>query len=478
MQIVRTFRAIRASPAIRAELDAYGPDWNGRHGESVPDQQLRRFNELWSGYANRIPMYRDLRAAGKAPDRFGSLEELCQSLPVIDKQSVRDRKTDLTDPLHPAVRSRITGGSTGEPTHMPAWASEFDTTLVDKWIGRSFYGISPRDKLFTIWGHSHLLGKGLKGRFMGWLRQTKDNLIRTHRFSAYDLSPDAARRAADLLISTGSRYIIAYSSALEFFCRTNEDRAADFAKAGLKMALATGEVFPTADGPDVVRRVLGCPVAMEYGSVETDILAHTTPAIPSPDSGSLPAYRVFWRRYMLECEPPNAEGPGALLVTSLFPRAFPLIRYRIGDHIALFPGDRPLALTRIASVAGRTNSFIQLSDGRRVHTMGIKHCVEGLAAVNRFQLVQIRAGTNSAASLPELRIVLAGPGAPDATGPSAEDARKQTERAIREKAARIHPDLGRMPIYFDRTLIQTQAGKTPMIADLQTSGNPPTGLSV
>ncbi len=455
---------MRSGMAVAAETRGYGPQWRG-DGRLSPEQyQLEALNRLWPGYIQRIPYYRELHQAGRIPIRFESFEQFSQAVPIIDKTAVRDRCNDLTDPIRPMDRFRVTGGSTGEPTKMPAWKSEYDTTLIDKWVGRAFYGVSPSDRLFTIWGHSHLLGKGLRGRINANLRRLKDHLIGTYRFSAYDLSPAASRRAADIVLSTRPDYIIAYSSALEFFARVNEDRAADFARCGLKLALATGEIFPSEDGPETVAKVLGCPVAMEYGSVETDILAHTHPDKVSPLGPAGRGFRVFWRRYYLECEAPSPDGDCSLLVTSLYPRCFPLVRYRIGDSVNLYPGDPTTSLIRVASVVGRANSFIQLADGTRVHTMGIKHCVEGVHSVGRFQIIQSRpAVSGQSGGIAELRILLAATNPVEA--PAMDSIRRQAEQAIREKAAKIHPELGKMRIVFDRPLIQTRAGKTPMIAE-------------
>lgn len=471
MQIVRTFRALRSRPAIMAEQRGYGPDWRGDGRTTAQQYQLDLLNRMWGGYIQRIPFYRDLRASGRAPERFESLDQFADTVPPVDKVMVRDQCHALTDPIRPTERFRVTGGSTGEPTRMPAWRSEYQTTLIDKWVGRAFYGVSPADRLFTIWGHSHLLGKGLTGRINANLRRLRDGLIGTYRFSAYDLSPDASRRAADILLSMRPSYVIAYSGALEYFARINEDRAADFARAGLKLALATGEVFPTSEGPELVQRILGCPLGMEYGSVETDIVAHTHPETSSAHGPCGLGFRVLWRHYFVECEEPGSDGDRPLLVTSLYPRCFPLVRYRIGDSVRLYPGDSHRSLLRLDSVVGRANAFILLSDGTRVHTMGIKHCVEGIDAVSRFQVIQPRSTTpGQAAGISELRVVLVGPGAPQQTGPAAKSAREAAETVIRQKAGRIHKELQSMRIVFDRSLVQTRAGKTPMIAEEDTLG--------
>jgi phenylacetate-CoA ligase len=470
MRIVRKIRDSKLAPLVRARRDEYGSDWLGDPSDRPAAWQLRRFNEIWKGYAQRIRAYRDLLDSRRVPARFESWEQFAATVPVLNKSDVNDRVADLTDPSRPADSTRTTGGSTGEPTRMPASRSEYADTQIDKWIARAEYGVKPSDRAFLIWGHSHTLGAGLRGRAKAFLRQAKDSLVGTYRFSAYNLSEQATRHAGDLILSLRPDFIISYSGALEFLARVNEDRAEQFARLGLKTAIATGEVFPTPDGPAVAQRILGCPVSMEYGSVETDVIAHTSLS-HEMDVGTVPpAYRVFWRRYFLECEDAGPDGERALLVTSLFPRAFPLIRYRIGDFVRLFDGDEPRALTRMTAVVGRSNSFVELSDGTRVHTMGLKHCVEGIESVSRFQVVQPAGANNTRANgggrgIKELRVVLAGAGAPDRHDAQADAARRAVEAAIREKAGKIHPELGRMPIVFDRTLIQSRAGKTPMIAE-------------
>lgn len=459
MLIVRNIRARKILPAIEAERAAYGSDWRGTQAEPPAVWQLARFNKLWADITTRIPRYRDLVANKAAPREFDSWAQFSGTLPTTEKSDVRERPLDLTDPARPPEAWRITGGSTGEPTHMPKWMSESDLTAIDKNLGRGFYGVTPASKLFTIWGHHHLLGEGLKGKLNAKVRVFKDWLIGTCRFSAYDLSPAAMRRAGDSILSLRPDFIISYSGALELLARANEDRAAAFAHLKLKCAIGTGEVFPNDDGPALVSRVLGCPVAMEYGSVETDILAHTTPDFPVPAGAIVNGFRTFWRRYFLEVEPAGPGGERPLLVTSLYPRAMPLVRYRIGDFVRLYEGDAPHAITRFAAVIGRSNSYVELADGTRVHTMGVKHCVEGLAHVARFQIVQSPRAN-------ELRVILAGPGAPGASGDACDAARKVVEMHIRSKAAILHPDLAQIGVAFDKDLIQTRAGKTPLIAKI------------
>ena len=71
----------------------------------------------------------------------------------------------------------------------------------------------------------------------------------------------------------------------------------------------------------------------------------------------------------------------------------PLIRYRVGDHVALEPGARcPCGRPGpvIKAIRGRTSEFIVTPDGRRYPT--ITHFVDLLRNVRRTQVLQERAG--------------------------------------------------------------------------------------
>ncbi|MEX2399819.1 MAG: hypothetical protein WD423_03540, partial [Rhodothermales bacterium] len=276
--------------------------------ETVRAWQLERFNEVWADIPFRVPYYVDLM--GELPPRFNSWEEFSALMPVLDRRTVQLRGDDLFDPTEQPDYYRTTGGSSAEPVQIPSWSRERDYCTADMWYGRSWYGVDPGDRLFVMWGHRHLLGTGLSGLANKWIRGTKDALAGYRRFSAYDVSDEAMRRAGDELLDFKPDYVLAYASALDRFARVNRDRS--FAHLNLKVAIATAESFPRADSAAVIEDVLGCPVAMEYGCVETGPLAYQ-----HPDG----TYHVFWRHYYLESVPsPDVHGAHELLVTGLHPR--------------------------------------------------------------------------------------------------------------------------------------------------------------
>jgi len=300
------------------------------------------------------------------------------------------------------------------------------------WMGRGWYNIEPGDKLFMIWGHRHLLGKGFQGWKNGKIRQVKDRMLGYTRFPAYDLSIEAMRRARHALQKSGAVYAIGYSVALDRFARANEGERMSLSPR-LKAVIGTAESFPFSDSASLVERVFQAPAAMEYGAVETNLIAHSV-----PQGG----FRAFWLSYFLEARERGPSGGYKLLLTSLYPRCFPLLRYDIGDEIEL-----PAPAIGVASfnrVIGRCNDYLELDDGLKIHSEAITHSLSGVKAISGYQMVQ--EGKRLL-----LRLTL-------------HDELDDAEKAgIRERLTRIHQSLAATEFEIVETLERTAAGKTPMV---------------
>jgi phenylacetate-CoA ligase len=168
--------------------------------------------------------------------------------------------------------------------------------------------------------------------------------------------------------------------------------------------------------------------------VETGLIAHG-----QPDGG----FRVFWRSHLVEGA---GEGPRRRVrVTSLYPRAFPLVRYEIGDEVDLAsPDEDATSLYEFPRVVGRSNDYAELADGTRVHSEAFSHAVRPCAAVRGYQIVQSGSG---------LRVRY-----------TAERPMPESDLAgIRERLRRVHGDLSAVGFEHVETLDQTVAGKTRMV---------------
>ena len=108
------------------------------------------------------------------------------------------------------------------------------------------------------------------------------------------------------------------------------------------------------------------------------------------------------------------------------------------------PGERDLGLTRVERVVGKSLSFVTMPDGTKVHSVAFEHSIRTIPGVERFQLVS-RGGVIS------LKVVAPGGN------------QEAIVKGIHALMFKIHPSLAQAKIEFTDRLIQTVAGKTPMV---------------
>lgn len=414
-------------------------DYNqiANHAE-IYQHQLSALNRVWADACKRIPRYGELLKSGKVPPRFETLEEYVTLVPPLTRSCIQAANCSFTDP--PPNIFRKTGGSTQEPIQMSAWKSEFDANRLDPWIGRSFYGISPNDKMFLFWGHAHLLGTGLKGQINGFLRSIKDKINRYQRVSCYNLNHDRLRQVGEILIRSNARFILGYSHALDALARANADRSEIFKQNAFKGVIASAEGLPMADSREVIEKTFGCQLAMEYGSVETGLLAHSSPC---------GIYKVFWKNYFIECTEVAGKCDSIdVYVTSLYKRCTPLFRYKIGDRILLGDGFRfGNSVLSFQAVLGRSNQMLTIPSGGLLHSEVASHIVRDCSHVSSFQFVCRRESV-------ELCVVPNGNWLPE------------FESGIYLKAAKIDAGLAKcLKIVVVSNLKKTIAGKLTLVID-------------
>lgn len=432
MTLIGAWRRRRTDRLLKAYRAAYDHD-----EAEVAALQLAAFNRAWSESLEQSPWARSQRDRLDLPGRFGDWREFAERVPIQRKPNLRMDLAAVAAPP-PRVQWRSTGGSTAAPMRFPVFAAEAAAASLDIWLGRDRFGIHADDRLFMIWGHSHMFGAGLRGAIARWRRHVSDIALGYRRWNAYQLSEANLAEAGDALIASRARYLVGYSTALDRFARANAARAPLFAALGLKAVIATAEGFPRVDSAEVIADTLGCPVVMEYGAVETGPIAYQRPAGDG--------YDVFWRHHRLELTgEPAADGARELVVTSLYPRAMPLLRYAIGDRAVPATGK---ALTGLAAIAGRCNDHIDLPDGTPIHSEAFSHVVRDLPGVRAYQIVRRRS-----TPLPVIRL-------------EADHGLAEPDLALlRGRLAKVHPQLANVGIERTDRIAPSLAGKHQMVVE-------------
>jgi phenylacetate-CoA ligase len=435
MTIIGKIRALSLKSEIQRRLEYYSQPYSQEERENI---QLNRFNKIWKDIYLFVPYYHEKIERGILPKEFTSWVQFHEMMPINNRQTCKSNIIEMTSIQKKPDYHRITSGTTGEPLRLPSWYSENQITRPDMWVGRAWNNIKPEDTCFYFWGQSTKFDASINGKINTFKRKIKDRLLGYHREVVYDMTDDAFKRAADDLINYRPRYIIGYATAIEVFADINKERALDFSKLNIKGVIATSEIFNSLSGSKIIEETFNCPVIMEYGSIEMDVVAYTNRS----DN-----FCAFWNNYYLEVVNSEKSGKGELLITSLYPRSFPLIRYSIGDEIELFEQDinKSDGISRFRKVLGRTRDYIELPNGHHIHPQLFQAIlVDFPDQITRFQIISMKTG---------IRIDILSP---------------QTSLSefvineIHRRFSLIHPDLSNLEINVVEKLHQNISGKTPI----------------
>lgn len=433
------------SPRLRrheAAALARRADAQTRDPAGVPARQLAAIRSVWADAVADVPYYTALVASHRAPAEIRTWEDV-RSLPVLTRQVLQDERAAFIRRSAPPGSVMTTAGSTGTPIQIGMDQAERDLMRTVKLAAWQGLGYTSDSRLFIMWGHVHLLGAGWTRAINQARRSAADRLLGYRRVNAYRLNAEICARYAEQLIAFRPAGFISYASALDLFGRYTQAYRERFRALGLKFVLATTEPPPRPDTVSLLEDLFGCPLVQEYGGGEFGQVAFKQGAAP---------FQVYDDLNYVETEAPSPAAPAEhpVLVTALYRRYVPLVRYRLGDGLV---GPHPLAhghVTRFEAVAGRLNDVIRLDGGDAIHSLAIFHCVHAEAEVFNIQMVLRDSGI-------EMRLV----------APAAD--RGPLESRIRERLARVHPALADARFSYVDDLQTTRAGKRRWFLDERTS---------
>ena len=168
-----------------------------------------------------------------------------------------------------------------------------------------------------------------------WNRQ--NNKSKLSRFmqnivpiDVFKLTDERITRLLKTLQKDGSpKSLIGYASALDAMVSYLERNATDIPGATVLSVIAMSE--PLAEPTKrVLKNYFGCPVVSRYANLENGILAQQTGKLPEDFLMNLASYEI--EILDMEQDVPAKEGEmGRIVVTDLYNRAMPMIRYDTGD---------------------------------------------------------------------------------------------------------------------------------------------------
>lgn len=310
-------------------------------------------------------------------------------LPILNKKNLQSPLLERLSKGYSLKNSYInkTSGSSGTPfiftkdkyCHAMTWASniyrfgwygiDFNTSYQAR-----FYGI-PLDYIGNI------------------KERIKDFLSHRFRFSVFDLSDEVLEKMLKTFQREKFDYINGYTSSIVLFAKYLQKKNIVLTAIcpTLKMCMVTSEML-FEDDKILLEKQFGIRIINEYGASELDLIA-----FQNTDG----EWQVNAETLFVEILDENNQAvpngiSGRIVITSLFNKAHPFIRYDIGD-IGILDEKSTLQKPILKKLIGRTNDIAILPSGKKAPGLTFyyitKSIIEDDGNVKEFVIKQTKIDT-------------------------------------------------------------------------------------
>lgn len=351
----------------------------------VNPSQLRDAFEIFRFHRDSNPFYRKiLSSKGGVPQDSGISYEDWQKVPIIGKKELRGEHSDRFGWLKgEKLHFHSTSGSSGIPF----------TFARDMFGHAMFWAMS--DQRFKTLGLDY--GGSYQARFYGipldkrkyYTERLKDRLSGRYRFTVADLSDRKLEEITEKFRRKKFEFVYGYASAMILYARflLRKGIVLKDVCPTLRIAITASEVCDDVDR-EAIGKAYGVPVANEYGAAELELVA-----IDDADGDWIVNNETLLVEVLddegMPC-PPGKEG--RFVITSLFNRAMPFIRYEVGDRGIL--SERTKGTYRILEkVVGRSLDFARTRSGKVaggmwLYYVGKKMLLNSSVFIREFMIVQ------------------------------------------------------------------------------------------
>ena len=189
----------------------------------------------------------------------------------------------------------------------------------------------------------------------------KDVLSKRFRFSVFDLSDTAFNKHLNKFQSTKFVYINGYTSSIVQFAKflKRNNIVLKSVCPTLKTCIVTSEML-FEDDKKLMKTWFGVPVVNEYGASELDLIAFENPK----NEWQVNSETLFVEILDDNNNPVPLGKEGRVIITSLYNKAHPFIRYDIGD-IGSLSKESTSKNPILKKLTGRTNDIAILPSGKK-----------------------------------------------------------------------------------------------------------------
>lgn len=313
--------------------------------------KLERLNSILHFTWENVPFYRDFWSAhGVRQATLRHIDEL-KAYPILRKETFRNH----WEKIRPREVNRIphicknSGGTTGKPVHYLLDREQWAVMQAFQLWGWARAGYSFGDPVGVLTGGS------LMPKQITLFERTRTFIERRLFLFGVQMDAELARQYRQQLEAFGAEYLYGYPSILYMFAKHLMEQ--HLRLPGIKAVVVTAEMLQPHYRSGI-ESAFNCKVFDDYGC----------------NDGGLESFECKFHRgfhyndlqSILELENRDGNSSGTLLITNLWNRSTPFIRYENGDKISLRESECECGakFPVIRNVEGRTADILKFENGQ------------------------------------------------------------------------------------------------------------------
>ncbi|WP_259014770.1 hypothetical protein [Emticicia fluvialis] len=303
-----------------------------------------------------------------------------ESFPVLKKKDFQDNMDSMFSRQYLNLKDRLkkmsTSGSSGIPFKIFQDSDKAARNKADLLYFYELGGYHPGDRIYSmrIWNDLN--------QRSSWT-QLKENF---RMFDTSEIDDSGARNfVKTMLADTNSKVLLSYASS--FVSLMNHISPGEY-RWNIKAIFTGAEELP-ADTRLKMIEVFKCPVISRYSNQENGILAQQPAA--GGDFFCLNEASYYFEFLKTDSDAPASAGEEArIVVTDLFNKAVPMIRYDTGDigRYQLQEDGRRV----LTEISGRKLDFLKTTDGKTISPYAVTILMRELFNLNdnisQYQFIQ------------------------------------------------------------------------------------------
>lgn len=299
-----------------------------------------------------------------------------QDFPIVNKQFLKEHWKDIIVKNYEFLddtKEKFTSGSTGTPFKMVMDRYKHCRWIAGNKVFRKNVGVKSHEK--TIFVSDAMTDKDIPMD-----RQDRDNV---YYIDCRYLDDESLNGFLKKIIDMQAKSLTGMATVLDYIANLISRGEAIPYTGDMLAVFSVSE--PLKDNTrKVISKYFGCPVYVLYANEENGVLG--------VEDGSGKGCRAnevdfFFEVLSMDSDEPAKEGEmGRLVITDLFNKAFPVIRYENGDLVSM---ERDIdGKLYISKIAGRLIDTLYTTDGRMVHYFNGIYFLESFLDIKQFQLIQ------------------------------------------------------------------------------------------